>query len=156
MALALLLFLHTGLAHAELSAFEKAVQGSELVETNETVENYGGVDYRTIESSQGVYHFKLLGRQAEKGELVCDPGFNATSPHLVSVSRQVFRRSRIFLKSLRENCESKKGQRRFTVDWANIQVGVDLPNAKDDVIKDKALYTNPASNVPNAGFFGTW
>lgn len=141
---------------AELSAFEQALLNDSSVETQESVEVHGGINYRKVESSVGVFYFKLLGRNGEVSELECKNNFSASSPHLVTLSAQVFQRNRVFLRSLKETCESKGGQKKFNLNWAaqDLQLGIKTGDSKGARIKEKEIYTNPLSTTPNLGFSG--
>lgn len=146
-------------ASAELSAFEQTLQNNLPIETRESVEVHNGVRYRKVESGDGTFYFKFLGRSEEVAELHCNgESFTANLPTLVEGSVQVFRRSRIFIRGLKEICEDKHGQRRYKIDPSpgNLQLGVRLPDGKGDKLKDKEVFINPLKPGLNGGFSGSF
>lgn len=140
-------------AHAELSAFEQALQNDSAIETRESVEVHGGIKYRKVESNMGIFYFKLVGRNGEASELDCKTDFNGRSPHLVTVAVQVFRRSRVFIRGLKETCANQHGTNRYNLDWTKdeMQVGVEIPDSKKGVLKNQKSFVTP---TPKAGYSG--
>lgn len=144
-------------AMAELSAFEQALESNQTIETRESTEVRNGIEYRKVESSLGLFYLKLLARRKEVSELECNTNFNANSPHLVTASVQVFKRSRAFIRGLKESCESKGGQQRVHFNWSSsdIQLGFQIPDSKNGKLKDREVQINPLGGM-GAGFSGSF
>jgi hypothetical protein len=139
------------------SLFEQSLQNAATttIDTKESIVEHNGIKYRKVESSMGIYYFRFLGRDEDVSELQCETDFNRTAPPLAMASVEVYHRARVFIRTLKETCESHNGQKKMDVNWRDLEVGVALPDSKNSVIKDKEIYVNPLKG-PNAGFSGTF
>jgi hypothetical protein len=97
---------------AQPSAFEQALEHDNTIETHETMETKGKEKFRRIESTVGVFIFKIDADAVS--ELLC--AFDPKTKGLVTVSTQTQHRSRQFLRALKTTCETHKGQTRFKMD----------------------------------------
>lgn len=152
----LTLFLINAVAE-EKSAFEQALQNDAGIRTYESFEVHDGIKYRKVDTGNGIYYLKMLGREGDISDVACDNNFH--SPALAEGQVQVYHRTKAFISTIQEYCYTdEQGQRRTGLTLLSREinggtaVGIQFPDSKGDSLTNKKIYTNPLFKGPNAGF----
>ncbi len=138
-----------------LSDLRVGSQGSDKNSTTITVKEtnvyINDIPYNQIEYQNQFFYLKLSSPLEEPEDCLLRPKGPPPPDRIQFIlgNSEIKSRSQLFINALNVKCGEVVSWDSFISKIKDIKIGINIPDQKDDTIKDKKIYTTPALNSLN-------